>query len=248
MKGKRPLIDRIKQASTLGAKTLSERFADNLENPYSGLGGSRTISDADWKKLTELSGLKEADRFDLEGDIILYRNNCAARLSEPALTPADTREQLEKLARDAQDLHLAIERTLDNDGAAWALTAPTALAWGAADIWSLSEKLKCFAELASTAAGRCKPARTGPGDVNLHGLIESAALRWAESAGLPLSISKKRLGPEKKWNALEFIIATVRVADPEAWRPDQRFPNRSMDDRIQDIVKTMARRMRARES
>jgi hypothetical protein len=92
--------------------------------------------------LSELSWLKEDDRVDVEGDIILYRNNRTSKLSEPNLTPAETREQLEKLARDAQDLHLEIERALDNDSAAWALTTPTVLAWGAADIWSLSEKLQ----------------------------------------------------------------------------------------------------------
>lgn len=241
------LIDRILKSSP-GARRLSDLISENPEDPFGEYRKLRTvvIKDSEWAKLKSLSGLRDDARRDIENDIIHYRNTRDAQISEPNFTPSETKEQLQSLAKLAQGLHECVERALDNDKAALSLTTALPTSWGAQDIWFLSDRLKQFSELSSKAADKCGRARPGPGDPNLNGLIASAALRWADSTRLPLSVSNRRSGPgsEPTWNALDFIIAVVKIAHPDLWRSS----GRPLDERIKDIVKGVARKMGTRES
>ncbi|WP_162560442.1 hypothetical protein [Methylobacterium durans] len=262
MKYNRPLGNRTSEAGSIDGETLRERLIDRELNKLAQLSAEKVLNDSEWTRLSQLSRLKEVDRYFIDRAIIKYRSAKTNKLIRANVTPADARKELEKLARDAENLHVRIERAFFNNGTRPVLFFTLELAQRADEILSLLKELERFAEVARTAFGQCNPGRRGPADRSLHDLISSAALLWTRRTRLPLSVSNKRLGPdperlppekicdssEKKWNALDFIIAVVRVADPEAWRSNPRFPNRSMDDCVRDILKAIARRLRTRES
>ena len=232
----KPLIERMLEANP-GAKLLS----DVSEEEYRLLQQRRwrAITDDQWHHLQSLSGLSDQDRQDVENDITLYRNNRDERRADPMLTPAETRDELQKLAADAQSLHEGIERALENDIAVQVLSKPANKVWENLRVWRLSDELRAFSTMVRSAAELCEPARPGPRNDNLWGLVGALAHHWSESTGLPISVSNKRLGPEKKWNALEFIITGVKLADPSL---------KGEDAVIRNLVKRMARDLKSGSS
>lgn len=222
---KEPLIERVRRASTIEAST--ERFKR-----------SWTTTDEDWHLLKQLSGMSDDDRVNVDNDLRLYRTIKSDQLSQATYTPSEARDQLLELAAAAFDLHEDIERALDNDKAGWALTTPGDRGWEGTRLFALSSELVRFAQLSVEAAERCGRARPGPSNDNLHELIESLARRWADSTGLEVSIANKLIGPGRRWNALAFIIKALVIADPTL---------KGQDQRITDIVKVKARRMRSEE-
>ena len=197
------------------------------------------INDKQWRSLQSLSGISDADRRHVEIALRIYRNMAYERLGAPVLTSADTRDQLQKLAKDALSVHKSIERALDNNHAIKVLSGPPDKVWENVEVWALSDALCEFSQMVQSAAERCERARPGPSNDNLWGLASSLARLWVESSGERLSVSTKRCGPDRTWNALEFITKAVQIADPKM---------KDKDSSIRDVVKTLARAMKSGES
>jgi hypothetical protein len=223
----RSLIERIQKINP-DARLVSDLFRENPDNPFGRFERRKIITDKEWTKLKELSGLPDQDRRHVEIYIDLYRAMRIERLSTPTLSPSQTREQLQTLAKDARALHEGIERVLDNDLAVLVLSEPPDKVWEPIRLWALSDELLRFSEMVQDAAERCERGRPGPGDDNLWGLIVSLA-------EIGVTTSNKRCGPDGKWNALEFIISGVHIADPS-------FKAEGKDGTIENLVKKMARK------
>lgn len=165
------------------------------------------LNDEQWREIARWSGLPSEARTQVAQYIIIYREEKRDQAS--TLTLAKTRELMQKLAEELEGIAYRIETVLDNATAAWALRNHND------KIFRFQADMIGFAKLLRKVSGEFGRDRPGPKNWPLQRLvIKLADLLERYNPGLKLSLSGNVHGPDRKWNAVEFISQTAMIADP----------------------------------
>ncbi|MER2266816.1 hypothetical protein [Methylobacterium oxalidis] len=190
------------------------------------------LSDTDWERLQIFSGLKEENREELEGIIESFRMSRRYEEDDTLIAPAETRDRLKKAA-DAAHLLVDQYKNLQKDGAAYHLLYTTQPEW---DLWGIGEfmeQVESFESLAEESIRRCRRGKPGPSNSVQNKFLKNLTRLWLSSTGSAISTTKKRIGPNKSWNLVEFLLAAAKMVDAELATEEAAITN---------FVKTMASR------
>ena len=97
--GQKSLIERLMMANP-GGKRMSDVSDEDWADMRQKQRKLWIINDNQWHNLQSVSGISDPNREHVEIALGIYRNTAAERLWSPVLTSADTRDQLQRLAKD----------------------------------------------------------------------------------------------------------------------------------------------------
>lgn len=162
------------------------------------------ITDAQWQQISEVSGLPLKARRSIEGQIRFYRDYQWSR--EP--TASEIRSELRNCAKK---LTTAVEFC---NGDMFAYYLQPHDDWPSDRIKRLVIEAEGFAKLLNWAASNLPSGKTGPDSWPLCLLIHNLYDHLRSFGGPRMSLSKKRYGPDNKWNVADYIYRTCKSASP----------------------------------
>jgi hypothetical protein len=181
------------------------------------------LTDEQWKKVAELSGIPEgasgvpegADdaRHDIETRIGIFRESQASDLDR--VTPAEIRKQLEALAKLAHDLYSGFSKLVDEPDAYTALTGKpderrrSSQVLDARRLRQVLDVLSYLDWLLSAALGRVEGGKRGPNAQNVYWLVGNLDGIREHFTGKKITRSYKDDGSKN------YITYVCRIADPD---------------------------------
>jgi hypothetical protein len=192
--------------------------------------GRFRFSDDQWAPIRDRCGFDDDARKRVELNITLYRNE--REFEMPWVAPAGTRAGLAKLQSMASDLSNEISYRMD-DVRAWDLMTDR-FGWDRRDLYLFQNAVQEFASMIGQAKDRVERARPGARTHhNLNGFIHALILMWEEIHAAKFTRTKRRSGPNRTYNGIEFLIAVCKLAEPH-------FPESTFENAIRYVVEHKA--------
>lgn len=185
------------------------------------IGSDTIISDSQWRELQQLSGMTDADRIRLDVEIGIHYNTCLYHQAGGGLPKSSqVRDQLNHLFRRTLQLKLYMDKFFCNVPAYHLYGFNGYNEWKFHEVSPLRDYLMRFAQWAADAGEYLGRTRPGPRSDNLRAFVKYLAQTWTKATGEKASARKARVGPDKTWNFVEFVIAVMEIADPSGPSPE----------------------------